>query len=98
MRKKATADSLKNFDALEYPVKFSIKIIMISDPGNSKNIEDLNLILNKYSIKLDKPWTFTESSKGNYTSYTGSLIVDTKSQMYALYGELGKHPNIRYAI
>jgi putative lipoic acid-binding regulatory protein len=97
MVKKPLKD-LKSFDALEYPIKFAIKIIMLAGAGNTKNINELNIILAKLSISLQEPWTFVESSKGNYISYTGLLIVDTKSQMYALYGELSSHPNIKYAI
>jgi len=97
MVKKPIKD-LKNFDALEYPIKFAIKIIMLAGDSNSKNIDELNRILTKLSIPLQEPWSFVESSQGNYISYTGMLIVETKSQMYALYGELSSHPNIKYAI
>jgi putative lipoic acid-binding regulatory protein len=98
MQGKKIVGNPKDFDALQYPVEFAIKIIMTSEAGIEKNIGDLNNILNKFAIRIKKTWSHVESSKGNYVSYTGVLTIDTKSQMYALYGELSRHPDIKYAI
>ncbi len=91
-------DKLKDFDLLEFPVTFALKVIMTSEADNKKNIEDLNKILKKTAVTLQEPWTFTESRNGNYISYTGVVLVKTKSQMYILYGELSTHPNVKYAL
>lgn len=96
--KKKLSDIKNNYEKLNFPVTFALKVIMTSDAGNEKNISDLNNILDKFLIPLKEPWKTTPSKKGNYISYTGIIFVETKHQMYALYGELSKHPDVKYAI
>ncbi|HNW82515.1 MAG TPA: DUF493 family protein [bacterium] len=81
-----------------YPVEIHLKVIMFSDAGDEKNISDLNLILEKFSIPLKKDWTVSKSSAGNYRCYTGKVYIESKELMYALFAELNQHPNVKFAI
>lgn len=81
-----------------YPVDIDLKVIMLSDAGDTKNIFDLNLILEKYSITLKKEWVVSKSSAGNYRCYTGKVYIESKDLMYALFVELNQHPNVKFAI
>lgn len=90
--------SVKNSKEVIYPVTIDLKVIMLADSGDAKNISDLNLILEKFSIPLKKEWTVSKSSAGNYRCYTGKVYIESKDLMYALFAELNQHPNVKFAI
>lgn len=90
--------SVKNSKEVIYPVTIDLKVIMLADSGDAKNISDLNIILEKFSIPLKKEWTVSKSSAGNYRCYTGKVYIESKDLMYALFAELNQHPNVKFAI
>lgn len=90
--------SVKNSKEVIYPVTIDLKVIMLADSGDEKNISDLNLILEKFSIPLKKEWTVSKSSAGNYRCYTGKVYIESKDLMYALFAELNQHQAVKFAI
>lgn len=83
---------------LKYPITIALKVIMTYDAGDQKNISDLDNILEKLNIPLEKQWTTSKSNAGNYMCYTRKVYIATKDIMYALFEELGKHPSVKFAI
>jgi len=83
---------------IEYPLTFDLKVIMISEPGDNKNILELDNILEDLSIELKTNWLLKKSKTETYTTYKGKIKVNSHEQMHALYGKLNDHPSVKFAL
>ncbi len=83
---------------IKYPVTIDLKVIMTSDAGDEKNINDLNKILSKFNVPLKKEWIVSKSNAGNYMCYTGKVYIASKDVMYMLFEELKRHQSVKFAI
>ncbi|MDA3811580.1 MAG: DUF493 domain-containing protein [Spirochaetaceae bacterium] len=84
-------------EILEYPQRFTIKIIVenvLTDKENRKNIEAL---LMSENIK-GSDWSFKLSKEGKFLSYNVRITVNDKKQMDRVYNKIRDIPHIKYAI
>lgn len=82
---------------IEFPVTFQLKAVMIGTETDEDNKEKLVSVF----IKLKIPYEYTdkkESSKGAYVSFTYSITVSNRKQMDALYAELKKIKELKFAV
>ena len=82
---------------IEFPVTYNLKAVLPAqneDNVNKKKIEDV-LVLGKINFSfLDKK----VSSKGTYASFTYEVTLENKLQMDALYNELKKIEDLKFAV
>ncbi len=75
---------------IDFPVRFDLKIIVISKPGNDSYIKDLESLLSSIDIESSN-WREKNSSKGTYISYTVNVYVKNREifdLMYVKFREL----------
>lgn len=83
---------------IRFPVVINLKVVMTADEKPEENIKELDIILEKCLIPRKSEWKSVPSSAGKYASYTGSVLLETKEKMYALYAALKAHPKVKFAI
>lgn len=83
---------------IKYPLSFDLKVIMISEHGDNKNIVELDSILDDLAIKLNRNWLSKKSKTGTYTTYAGNITVTSQDQMHSLYSRLKAHPSVKFAL
>lgn len=84
-------------DELKFPVKFDLKIIMVTIEDLSISIGTLENLLTSLSIPF-KNWRHKSSGKGSYTSFTVYVSIQSQDLMNKLYEELRKIPGVKTAL
>lgn len=84
-------------EKIKFPVRFDLKIIMITPADHKENITKLEDILNMLGIAFNN-WRNKPSGKGTYTSYTINVYIISQEKLTALYSELKKIPEVKMAI
>lgn len=84
-------------EKIKFPVRFDLKIIMISAKDHKENITKLENTLNELEIAFNN-WRNKPSGKGTYTSYTVNVYIISQQKLTALYAELKKIPEVKMAI
>ena len=83
---------------VKYPVTMDLKVIMISEPGESRNESELDKILKDLDIPLNSSWKTEKSSGGKYTAYTGTVFILSHEKMVDLFALLKAHPRVKFAL
>lgn len=82
---------------IEFPVTYQLKAVMLGSETDDDNKAKLVTVFNKLEISnkyIDKK----ASSKGAYVSFTYSITVTNRQQMDALYADLKKIKELKFAV
>jgi putative lipoic acid-binding regulatory protein len=88
-----------NFDGkeIDFPVTYQLKAVMLGTENDDDSKEKLVNVFNELEIAhkyADKKL----SSKGAYVSFTYTITVTNRQQMDALYAELKKIKELKFAV
>lgn len=82
---------------IEFPVTYQLKAVMTGTKSDDENKKKLVAIFEKQEISY-RYINKKVSSKGAYTSYTYEVTVNSRPQMDALYSELKKIKELKFAV
>ena len=84
-------------EEIKFPVTFQLKAVMVGTGKDDTHKSELEGVFTKQKVAfeyLDKK----ESSKGAYTSFTYQVTLDNRIQMDALYADLKKIKELKFAV
>lgn len=94
---KLQSNGLKKDEKVKFPVKFDLKVIMITQEKDQDNIDLLEPLLKKLNISFGK-WSHKPSGKGTYTSYSVSVKITSQEILTQLYNDLKTVPGVKMAL
>jgi putative lipoic acid-binding regulatory protein len=86
-----------NGQALEFPVTYRLKAVMLRGSGDAENKKALVNVFNELKIGY-LFHTQNRSSSGNYVSYTYEVTLNDRESMQQLYALLKEIDNLKFAL
>ena len=84
-------------DTIEFPVSYTLKVIMETSKGDENNINFITEVLIAKNIPFSN-WSKKKSGEGKYTSYSVDITVETLIILRLLYTEIKANPDVKFAI
>ena len=82
---------------IDFPVSFSIKVVMFTTTPDAVNRRTLKDIFEKLSIKHNN-WQSKKSGENKYIRYAVDIKLDNHPQMTALYAALNEEEKVKFAL
>jgi len=80
-----------------FPVRYDLKVIMITIEDPKENIKAIEPVLNELNIDFKK-WSHKSSGKGTYTSYSVNVLIKDQNILTKLYEKLSNIPGVKMAL
>jgi len=84
-------------EKIEFPVKYTLKVIMEKNRPEQDDQNDMETIFIRLKIPYSQ-WGSRQSGKGRYISYSVVVHLDSKVMMDSLYQDIQTLPGIKYAL
>jgi putative lipoic acid-binding regulatory protein len=82
---------------IEFPLSYNLKVIMSNGISQDEHIGNIKYVLLKLKISF-KEFSHKLSSNEKYISFTVMIRIENEQMFKALYLELQKLPEIKYAM